>query len=150
MERRYPPFPIPGVGGIVVGPLGVLMTTRDKDPGKGLWSIPGGAVEVGESQQEALVREVKEETGVNIEVLKLLDTYDVILRDAKDVVEYHFLLNHYLCRALSFDLHPESPNVQVGWFALDAIPAEESHPAIVALLKKFSSEIVQIHNGFSR
>ena len=60
-ERSYPHFPIPGVGAIVVGSKGVLLVRRDKDPGKGFWSIPGGGVEVGETQEESLIREVEEE-----------------------------------------------------------------------------------------
>lgn len=133
----------------MVGPDGVLMTTRDKDPGKGLWSIPGGGVEVGETQEEAVIREVKEETGVASEVIRMLDTYDVILRDANDTVEYHFLLNHYLCRALTFDLRPESFDVNVEWFGLDEIPIEESHPAVIALLHKFAQEIIYVRAEFT-
>jgi len=91
-DRRYPSHPIPGVGAVVVGPKGILMATRDKDPGKGMWSIPGGGVEIGESQESAIIREIKEETGIDAEVLRFIDSADVILKDDLGEVEYHFLV----------------------------------------------------------
>ncbi|MHA2004831.1 MAG: NUDIX domain-containing protein, partial [Candidatus Thorarchaeota archaeon] len=63
-SRRYPKYPIPGVGGIVVGPEGILLVVRDKEPAKGRLSFPGGGVDVGETQEQAVVREVREETGI--------------------------------------------------------------------------------------
>ena len=79
--RRYPQHPIPGVGAIVVSNEGVLLARRDKEPATGLWSIPGGAVEPGETQKESVVREVLEETGIRCEVIKLVNTFDLITLD---------------------------------------------------------------------
>ena len=80
-DRRYPEHPIPGVGAIVVGPKGVLLATRDKDPGKGLWSLPGGGVELGETQETTVIREVEEETGVQCEIFDFVSTADIVTRD---------------------------------------------------------------------
>ncbi|MHA2264146.1 MAG: NUDIX hydrolase, partial [Candidatus Thorarchaeota archaeon] len=96
-DRSYPKFPIPGVGAIVVSDRGILLVKRDKEPARGLWSIPGGAVEVGERQEEALFREILEETGVEVEVLELAGTADIILYDDGGGIEFHYLLNHFVC-----------------------------------------------------
>ncbi len=86
-DRRYPSIPILGVGAIVVGKDGVLLGRRDKDPGKGLLSIPGGAVETGETQEQAVKREVLEETGVECDVLRFVSTADLITLDTNGKVE---------------------------------------------------------------
>ena len=142
-ERSYPISPIPGVGAVVVGSDGVLLVRRDKEPGKGLWSIPGGAVEVGETQKDALRREVEEETGVICEVVDLIGTADVILTDSENNVEFHYLLNHYLVKALTKDIRQESPEAEVQWFSLENLPISEMpkevHEIIFGVREKIES-----------
>ena len=139
-DRRYPEFPIPGVGVVVFGRKGVLLVRRHKEPGKGLWSVPGGAVEVGESQKDTAVREVLEETGVTCEVIQLLSTADVILPDSENKIEYHFLLNHYLARALTEETHPEVPEAEVKWFDPTDLPEDEIPLEIVDLIASAHKE----------
>jgi 8-oxo-dGTP diphosphatase len=143
-DRSYPKFPIPGVGAIVIGMKGILLVRRDREPAKGLWSIPGGAVEVGERQEEALFREVLEETGVEVEVLELAGTYDVILNDDAGRVEFHYLLNHYICKALSLKTRSESPEAAVAWFHPDALPLEEMPAPIIDLLTGLKMRIDEL------
>jgi len=135
-SRSYPNFPIPGVGVVVFGEKGVLLVRRVKEPGIGLWSVPGGAVEVGETQVDAVHREVKEETGVNCEVVRLIDTADIIIKDSDGDVEFHYLLNHYLAVALSSDVRPESGEAEVKWFNPNDLPLGEMPEKIVALINK--------------
>jgi len=134
-NRRYPSHPIPGVGAIVVGPAGLLLVRRDKAPDKGLWSIPGGAVELAETQKEAVVREVMEETGVQCEVLELVSTADLVTLDSKGRVEYHYLLNHYIARGLTTETQSETPAAEVTWFPLDSLPLGEMPIRILDLLE---------------
>ncbi|UCE11138.1 MAG: NUDIX domain-containing protein [Candidatus Thorarchaeota archaeon] len=143
-DRSYPSFPIPGVGAIVVGSKGILLVRRDKEPARGLWSIPGGAVEVGEGQEEAVYREVYEETGVRVEVLGLVDTFDVILQDEAGETEFHYLLNHYLCEAHTEETTPESPEAEVGWFHPDSMPVDEMPPPVIDLLAKLKERISEL------
>ncbi len=145
-DRRYPKHPIPGVGAIVVGNKGVLLARRDKPPGKGFWSIPGGAVELGETQQESVIREVLEETGVQCEVLKLVSTDDLITLDEADKVEFHFLLNHYLARAITDVIKPEFPDGEVGWFHPDELPEDMANQEIVDLLNSVNNLILELMN----
>ncbi|MHA2602455.1 MAG: NUDIX hydrolase [Candidatus Thorarchaeota archaeon SMTZ1-83] len=146
--RRYPTNPILGVGAIVVGPEGVLMGTRDKDPAKGQLSIPGGIVELGETQEEAAVREVLEETGVTCEVLRFVTTADLISHDSSGRVEYHFVLNHYLCRAITSETTPESPETKVGWLHPDLLDTVEMPPRIRNLLMGVMEDILRIMNSY--
>ncbi len=135
-SRRYPAFPIPGVGAVVLGPNGVLLVRRYKDPGKGLWSIPGGGVEIGETQEEAVVREVFEETHIHCVVLGLVSTADIIIRDDSGSVEYHYILNHYSARALTNEVRPETPDAAVQWFDPEALPTDEMPKDILPIIKK--------------
>lgn len=143
-DRRYPRYPIPGVGAIVVGSKGILLARRDKAPGTGLWSIPGGAVELGETQKESVYREVLEETGIQCEVIKLISTADLISLDESKKVEFHFLLNHYLARAIGGDLKPEYSNGEVGWFHPDELPEDMVNEEIIELIASIKDAISQL------
>ncbi|MHA2359807.1 MAG: NUDIX hydrolase [Candidatus Thorarchaeota archaeon] len=147
-ERSYPRYPIPGVGVIVVGSKGVLLVRRDKDPGKGLWSIPGGGVELGETQEESVIREVSEETGVQCEVIDFVSTYDLISPDESGRIESHFLLNHYLARALTETITPEIPEAEVGWFHLDDLPEDMASPRITELILSMRNRIIDVKDEF--
>ena len=145
-ERRYPQLPIPGVGVIVVGLKGVLLARRDKDPAKGLWSIPGGGVELGETQESTVIREVEEETGVKCEVLDFVSTADLITTDASGEIEFHFLLNHFLARALTEHARPETEGGEVGWFHPDHLPEDMANQRIVDLILSVRDKILAIMN----
>ena len=143
-NRKYPLHPIPGVGAIVVSNKGVLLARRDKDPGTGLWSIPGGAVEPGEAQRESVYREVFEETGIQCEVIKLVSTADLITLDESKKVEFHFLLNHYLARAIGGDLKPEFLDGEVGWFHPDKLPDDMVNEALCELIDSVKDSISEL------
>ena len=133
--RHYPTFPVPGVGVVVFRDKEVLLVRRVTDPDKGLWSIPGGGVEVGETQSEAAVREVLEETGFNVRILELVSTADVIVPDKSGNIEFHYLLNHYLGEVLSGSIRPESPDAEVCWFPINSLPLEEMPKKIVKVIE---------------
>ena len=146
-DRRYPQFPIPGVGAIVVGPKGVLLARRDKDPAKGLWSFPGGGVEVGETQEDSIIREVEEETGVKCEILDFVSTVDLITRDSSGKIEFHFLLNHFLAKALTEETRPETEDGEVGWFHPDNLPTDMANQQIVDLILSVRERILVLMNA---
>ena len=143
-NRRYPTHPYPGVGAIVVGSKGVLLARRDKSPGKDLWSFPGGGIELGETQEAAIIREVREETGVTCEVLSLLTTADLITADESGRIEYHYLLNHYLAKALTENTSPELPDGEVGWFHPDELPPDMADSRITKLIESARPSILEI------
>ena len=92
IDRRYPARPIVGVGAVVMDSDMVLMIKRGKPPRQGSWSLPGGAQELGETIREAARREVREETGLQIEIFGLIDVVDSVRSDADDKIEYHYTL----------------------------------------------------------
>lgn len=95
--RRYPGRPIVGVAGAVVREGKVLLIRRGQEPMKGAWTLPGGALEVGETILDGVAREVLEETGLVVRPLELLALLDRIVRDERDAVEYHYVLLDWLC-----------------------------------------------------
>lgn len=96
--RRYPPRPIVGVGGAIVRDGRVVLIKRRYEPLAGQWSLPGGTLELGETLEAAVTREMLEETGLQVEVGPVVDVFDRILFDPDERVRYHFVLIDYLCR----------------------------------------------------
>ncbi|MBM3489177.1 MAG: NUDIX domain-containing protein [Alphaproteobacteria bacterium] len=91
-ERSYPARPFVGVGVVVFQADRVLLIQRGKPPRLGQWSLPGGVQEVGETVHEAARREVREEAGVEIDILGLIDVVDSIRHDNTGRVQFHYTL----------------------------------------------------------
>jgi mutator protein MutT len=102
--RKYPDRPYVGVGAVVVLDGQVLIVKRKYEPLAGQWSIPGGAVELGETLEACVTREMREETGLEIAVGPVIEVFDRITRDDEGNVRYHFVLVEYLCRAVGGEL----------------------------------------------
>src|ERR1017187_4275248 len=88
-DRRYPKRPLVGVGAIILKRDRILMAQRGKEPLKGWWSLPGGALETGERLADGVCREVLEETGLEVRPLGILEVFERIMRDASGAPEYH-------------------------------------------------------------
>ncbi|NOT26683.1 MAG: NUDIX hydrolase [Acidobacteria bacterium] len=95
--RQYPARPIVGVGAVIVDDGKVVLVKRRYEPLAGRWSLPGGTLEVGETLKAAVIREMREETGLDVEVGPLLEVFDRITTDEAQRVQYHFVLVDYLC-----------------------------------------------------
>ena len=106
--RKYPDRPYVGVGAVIVDGGKVLIVKRKYDPLAGQWSLPGGGVELGETLEDSIVREMREETGLEIEVGPVIEVFDRITRDDDGEVRYHFVLVDYLCWPVGGDLHASS------------------------------------------
>ena len=96
-SREYPPCPILSVAAVIVHDDRVVLVRRRHEPLAGMWSLPGGRVEVGETLDEALRREVREETGREVDVGGLVALLDRIHRDAERRVRFHYVLADYVC-----------------------------------------------------
>ena len=124
--------PVLAVGAVVVNDRKLLMIRRAKDPGKGLWSIPGGRVEKGEYLSQALQREVKEETNLDIEVKELLGILEV-------PGEPHYVILDHVAAVTGGDARPADDVDAVEWVELDEIDQRECTPRLTETLKAWGA-----------
>jgi len=114
MQREFPSTPLVAVGAVVVNEGRVLLVRRGTEPMLGRWSLPGGLVEVGETLTDAIVREVREETGLIVEPISLIELLDRIHRH-EDRVRFHYVIADYLCLVVSGDPLAASDATEVRW-----------------------------------
>jgi ADP-ribose pyrophosphatase YjhB (NUDIX family) len=122
MGRSYPSRPVAGVGAILLDGDQVLLVRRGRPPQEGLWSIPGGAVELGESLTEAVEREVREECGLESRAVELIEVFERIIRDEAGRVEYHYVLMDYLCELTGGVLRAGDDAADAAWTPLARLP----------------------------
>jgi 8-oxo-dGTP diphosphatase len=139
MRREYPDAPIAGVGAVIVrdGPEGrrqVLLIRRGQEPLKGEWSLPGGAVELGETLEQAICREVLEETGLVVEVVDTVQAFDRISQDDTGRVRYHYVLIDFLCRIAGGSLACATDAAEARWAGADEL--EGLTPLTVEVIRK--------------
>lgn len=107
-DRFYPDRPYVGIGAVIVVEGKIVLIKRGHEPLAGRWSLPGGAVELGETLQEAVAREMLEETGLVVRVGPPIEVFDRIMRDDDGRVRYHFVLIDYLCWRIGGELRAGS------------------------------------------
>lgn len=137
--RQYPERPIVGVGAVIVDDGKVVLIKRKYEPLKGHWSLPGGMVEVGETLEAALAREMLEETGLAVDVGPVIEVFDRITRDEDRRVRYHFVLIDYLC-------WPSGGSLRAGSDVEEAIWVDPATLAGYSLTDKATSVI---HRGLT-
>jgi ADP-ribose pyrophosphatase YjhB (NUDIX family) len=114
VRREYPLAPLVGVGAVIVDGGRVLLVQRGRAPLKGEWSLPGGLLELGESLEAGVVREVREETGLEVEPVGLIELLDRIHREGERV-RYHYVIADYLCRMKGGELRAATDAAAVRW-----------------------------------
>jgi len=114
MQREFPDAPLVGVGAVVVDDGRVLLVRRGNEPLKGHWTLPGGLLEVGEPLLNGVVCEVREETGLTVEPVELIELLDRIHRE-DERVRYHYVIADYLCRVSGGALRAASDADAVRW-----------------------------------
>jgi ADP-ribose pyrophosphatase YjhB (NUDIX family) len=119
--REYPDRPIVGVGAVVLDGDRVLLVRRANEPLKGEWSIPGGAVEIGETLEAAAAREVLEETGLQVAVGPIVEVLDRIRRDPDGRPRFHYVLVDFVCRPGGGTLACASDAAAVAWVEIDRL-----------------------------
>ncbi|MFQ5662870.1 MAG: NUDIX hydrolase [Terriglobia bacterium] len=134
--REYPERPVVGVGGVVVRDTAVLLVERAHEPSAGQWSLPGGAVELGETLEEAVVGELREETGLSVQVLELVEAFERITRDESNRPRYHYVLLDYLCEPLDGHLRPGSDVRAVAWVRPEEFAAYQLSAKASAVCEK--------------
>ena len=145
MGRLYPDRPIVGIGAIIMHDGKILLEKRKNDPGKGKWSVPGGVVELGENVIQTVIREVKEETGLDVAEPEHIDVVDQITRDEGGRIKYHFVIIDYLVKLKGGMLKAASDADELEWVSLSEVEKYDLTGAFRAffernknLLKKLS------------
>jgi ADP-ribose pyrophosphatase YjhB (NUDIX family) len=114
-RRRYPRHPLPGVGALIFRRGSVLLVERGREPLKGYWSLPGGLVETGEKLEDAIRREVQEETGLRVQPLRMFEIFERIIRDADGRIEFHYVLLDYVCKVVGGEARAGDDVSRVEW-----------------------------------
>ena len=125
MKREYPQSPIVAVGAVILDGDRIVLVQRGREPSQGIWTFPGGAVELGESIQDAVRREALEETGLVVEVGEVATTIDHIVRDEEGEVLYHYVIVDYLARPIGGALRAGSDVRDARWATLADVEALE-------------------------
>jgi len=121
VKRLYPKQPIIGVGAVIIKDGKILLEKRKNEPGKGKWSVPGGLVELGESVEQTVMREVEEETGLEVEKPEHIDVVDNIIRDESGRVKYHFVIIDYFMKLKGGTLKAASDAEELRWVTFDEV-----------------------------
>ena len=118
MRREYPAAPIVAVGVIIREGDRIVLIRRDKEPSRGCWTFPGGAVELGESLHDAARREAWEETGLEVAIGGIATVLDHVVRDEIGGVHYHYVIVDYFARPTGGSLQSASDVSDARWFRL--------------------------------
>lgn len=123
MRREYPQVPIVAVGVIIrssdlAGQDRIVLIRRDQEPARGLWTFPGGAVELGESVRAAAQREAREETGLEVELGEVAVVIDHVARDAEGRVQYHYIIIDFYAEPTGGSLRPGTDVSAARWASL--------------------------------
>jgi 8-oxo-dGTP diphosphatase len=122
ISRQYPERPILGIGALIFDADRILLAERGRDPLKGYWSLPGGVLETGESLEEGIRREVREETGLIVETEGIAEVFERIIRDAQGRAEYHYVLIDYFCRVAGGVECAGDDCSAIEWFRIEQLP----------------------------
>lgn len=128
--REYPERPIPSVGACVFKGNRVLVIRRANPPSQGLWSVPGGAVELAETIQDAAKREINEECGIEIEVDKIFNVENLIVSDETGRVRFHYVVTYLLARYISGEAQAASDALDVQWSTSRGLATLNMNPVV--------------------
>jgi ADP-ribose pyrophosphatase YjhB (NUDIX family) len=121
VKRLYPDQPIVGIGAVVICEGKIALIKRGNEPSKGKWTIPGGLVELGESPEQAVIRETKEEIGLDVENPRLIDVVSNVDLDEKGKVKYHYVIIDYFVHVKNGTAQAASDALELRWVPFDEV-----------------------------
>lgn len=143
-EREYPKRPVASVAACVFKDDRILLVKRGTQPSKGKWSIPGGAIELGESFQESAERELNEECGVDIEVGDIFGVENFLIRDEDLNIQYHYIVTYLTANYISGDIRPGSEELDVCWATREELLSFDMNPITLDYIFKAYEKVNSI------
>ena len=141
--HEYPGHPVVGVGAVIVRDGKAIIVKRANDPYKGQWSIPGGRVELGESLTDAVQREMREETGLAVDVGPVIEVFERIQAVEQlpegppgSRIRYHFVIIDYLCTCAGGELCAGDDAADAKWVTSEELDGYDIRPTAVAVIRK--------------
>ncbi|MCW4016657.1 MAG: NUDIX hydrolase [Candidatus Bathyarchaeota archaeon] len=143
LRRKYPSQPVVGVGAVIVEGGRIVLVQRGAEPSLGKWSFPGGAVELGETVRDAVVRETLEECGLDVELVEdvPIDAYDILTKDEAGCLSYHYVLLQFLVRPKNGILKPSSDVTDARWVPLQEVEKYDLAESVRSFFKKHRSKL---------
>ena len=134
--RTYPAAPVPAVGAVVLHDGAVLLVRRGRAPARGVWAVPGGRVELGETLAEATEREVREETGVSVRAGEPIWSFDSVIRDEEGRVSYHYVIVDLLADYVAGEPRARDDALEARWVRPEDFPGLMVSAPTVELLRR--------------
>jgi ADP-ribose pyrophosphatase YjhB (NUDIX family) len=135
-DRRYPDRPFLGIGALIFDGDSILLAERGHEPLKGWWSLPGGILETGETLIDGIRREVREETGLDVEPEAIFEIFERIMPDAEGRTEYHYVLIDYTCRVIGGALAAGSDVSHAVWVREEDLVAYQITEGTLAVVQR--------------
>ncbi len=121
VNRLYPEQPLVGIGAVIICNGKILLEKRKGEPGRGKWTIPGGLVELGEDTEQTVIREVREETNLEVEKPRLIDVVDSLTADEDGKIKYHFVILDYFVKLKGGTLKAADDAAELKWVKFDEV-----------------------------
>jgi len=125
LSRLYPNRPILGVGVVIISDGKILLERRKNEPGRGKWSIPGGIVELGESLEQTVARETREETGLSVSDPEPIDVVNQVTLDENGKTKYHFVIIDYFVKLKGGTPKAASDAAELEWVAFEEVESRD-------------------------
>jgi ADP-ribose pyrophosphatase YjhB (NUDIX family) len=142
-SREYPERPVVGIGGVLIDRGLALLIRRGSEPLRGEWSIPGGTLELGESLEEGVARELLEETGIIVHVIELIEVFDRIYGEDGTIAaqvqkkpRFHYVIVDYLCERVGGEPRAGSDVTDVAFAGEEELAKYHLTETATRILKK--------------
>jgi 8-oxo-dGTP diphosphatase len=146
LKRLYPDQPIIGVGAVIIRNGKILLEKRKGEPGRGKWTIPGGLVELGESAEQTVMREVKEETNLRVEKPKLIDVVNNIIPDEDGRIKYHFVIVDYFVKLKGGKLKAADDAAELRWVKFSEVENYDLTRSFREFFKRNRQKLVKLNS----
>jgi len=146
LNRLYPKQPIAGVGAVIICKGEILLEKRKGEPGRGKWTVPGGLVELGESAEQTVMREVKEETNLEVEQPELVDVVNSVTTDEDGRIKYHFVIVDYFVKLKGGTLEAADDAAELRWVKFSEVENYDLTRSFREFFKRNRQELEKLNS----